>query len=127
MAITTNPAWKAFKGTRGSISKTIVFKQYGDKTVVTKYPDMTGIEKTPAQINVRNKFTEAVQFAREIIRDPVKKASYPVQDGRSVYHTAIKDFMAHSEGRDSLFLRSSFDEKRKIDEGMTKDNTYQTE
>jgi hypothetical protein len=96
MAITTNPLWKASKGTRGSVSKSIVFKQYGDKTVITKYPDMSDIVKSPDQIKARSKFAEAVKFAREIISDPVKKASYPVEDGKTVYHTAIRDFMAHT-------------------------------
>jgi len=94
MAITNNPAWKGFKGTSGTVSKSLVFKNYEDKTVLSKYPDMTQIKRTDNQVTLQNRFKEAVRFAKEIISDPIKKATYPVAKGKTVYHTAIKDFLA---------------------------------
>jgi hypothetical protein len=38
------------KGLHGAIGKQIVVKQYGKKTVVTKYLDMRGIQPTDLQI-----------------------------------------------------------------------------
>ena len=34
---------------RGQIGKQIVVKQYGNKTVITKYPDMSGIKPSKLQ------------------------------------------------------------------------------
>jgi hypothetical protein len=94
MAISNNPALKGFKGPKGTVGKTIVIKQYEDKTVISKYPDMSKVRKTPKQIATHNRFTEAVKFAVSIINDPVKKANYPVEKGKSVYTTAIRDYLA---------------------------------
>jgi hypothetical protein len=93
MARTKNPLWVGSKGTSGSVGKQIVFKQYEDKTVITKYPDMSNVVLTPAQIKENNRFAEAIKYAKDIISDPVKKAAYPVRKGKSVYQSAIKDFL----------------------------------
>lgn len=93
MARTKNPLWVGSKGTSGTISKQIVFKQYEDKTVITKYPDMSHVIPTALQLKEKSKFAEAVKFAQEIIRDPIKKANYPVQKGKTVFQTAIKDYL----------------------------------
>ena len=48
------------KGLRGHIGKEIVFKKYGNKTVVTRYPDMSNVKPS-----VRRKlvFTKITSFA----------------------------------------------------------------
>ena len=82
-------------GLSGGIGKQIVFKQYGDKTVVTRYPDMSNVQPSKAQKARRGRFAEAVQYARGILADAKQKAAYQVKigKGKSVYHAAIKEFL----------------------------------
>lgn len=83
------------KQLRGQIGKQLVVKQYGNKTVVSAYPDMSKIKPSKLQIKRRNYFAEAVANAQSILHDPVKKAAYTQQlkKGQSVYHAAIKEFL----------------------------------
>ena len=80
----------------GTLGKQLVFKQYKDKTVVTRYPDMSKVKPSKAQKEKRSVFAEAVAYARDINRNPVKKAKYAkkVQPGESVYHFALKEYLA---------------------------------
>ena len=80
---------------RGQIGKQIVVKQYGNKTVITKYPDMSGIKPSKLQKVKRKGFAEAVAYARAIVKDPVKKAVYAkkLKKGQRVYTAAIKEFL----------------------------------
>jgi hypothetical protein len=82
-------------GLRGQIGKQLVFKQYGKKTVVTKYPDMSNVKPSSKQKKMRWSFQKAVAYAQAINNDPVKKALYAkkVKKGQTVYHYAIKEFM----------------------------------
>jgi hypothetical protein len=93
MAKTHNPLWAAYKGFSGTILKQIVFRTYGENTFVSKYPDMSNVIQTQIQLNRQSKFAEAVKFAQDIVRDPVKKANYPVPKGKKVYQTAIRDYL----------------------------------
>lgn len=93
MATSKNPLWTGAEGYRGAILKQIVFKQYNDKTIVTKYPDMTAIVPTEKQQRKRSRFADAVVYAKEIIADPVKKANFPVSGARNVYQAAIKHYL----------------------------------
>ncbi len=80
---------------RGAIGKQIVVKKYGKKTVVTKFPDMTGIKPSKSQKKQRSKFKEAVRYAQAINNDPVQKAAYKkkVKKGQTVYHAAVREYM----------------------------------
>ena len=80
-------------GLTGAIGKQLVLRRRGNKTFASKYPDMSGIKPSKGQKKKRGKFAAAVKFAQSIIRDPVKKSAYKVKKGKTVYHTAIKDFM----------------------------------
>ena len=93
MARTRNPLWTSSKGIRGGVLKEIVFKQYKDRTVVTKFPDMSNVVPTALQLKEKRKFADAIAFAKDIISDPVKKATYKKRKGLSVYHSAIKNHM----------------------------------
>jgi hypothetical protein len=83
------------RGIRGAIGKEIVIKQYGKKTVVTRYPDMTGIKPSKLQKKGRKKFAEAVAFAKAVINDPGRKTAYErkVKRGQTVYHYALKEYL----------------------------------
>jgi hypothetical protein len=92
MAITENTMLRSMKGRIGDI----VIKQYGDKTVVSKYPDMSNIIPSDSQKEKRSRFAEAVAYAKTINSSPILKADYLKRVGevRSVYQHALKEFLA---------------------------------
>lgn len=79
---------------QGTIGKEIVFKQYADKTVVSKYPDMSKVKKTERQQAQRDLITAANAYASGIKRDPKLRAKYEkkLKPGESVFHKAKKEF-----------------------------------
>lgn len=87
-------------GMKGQVGKQIVYRTRGDKTFMSKYPDMSNVVPSKEQIKYKSLFSKAVRFAQGIIRNPAKKAAYKVKKGKTVYHTAIKDYMRqHSAGK----------------------------
>jgi hypothetical protein len=80
---------------RGAIGKQIVVKQYGKKTVITAYPDMSNIKPSQLQKLRRQKFAAAIKYARTIVNDPVKKNAYAkkLKKGARVYNAAIKEYL----------------------------------
>ena len=86
-----------FKDLRGAIGKQLVFKQYGNKTVVTRYPDMSGVKPSEQQKEKRKLFAQAVDYARAISRNPQQKALYQqkITNGQSVYHYALKEYLTN--------------------------------
>lgn len=78
----------------GQLGRQIVFKQYGDKTVISAYPDMSRIKPSKKQKVIRGAFAEAVAYAKKIVRDPELKKKYlkKVKKGESVYHYALKEW-----------------------------------
>jgi len=86
---------------RGQIGRQIVVKQYGKKTVVTKYPDMSNVKPSKLQKAKRKGFAEAVAYAQDILHDPEKKKTYgrKLKKGESVYHAAIKEFLRKVKGK----------------------------
>ena len=79
----------------GQIGQQIVIKQYGNKTVVSKYPDMSKVKASTRQKNNRSVFKEAVAYAKSINRDPGKRKDYllKVKPGESIYHYALKEYL----------------------------------
>ena len=53
----------------GQLGKELVFKQYGDKTVVTKYPDMSKRVLSPKQLQVNERMFEANLEAKRTLAD----------------------------------------------------------
>jgi hypothetical protein len=86
---------------RGQIGKQMVVKQYGRKTVVTKYPDMSKVKPSKLQKAKRNDFAEAVAYAQSILHDSVKKKAYAkkLKKGVSVYQAAIREWMGKRKGK----------------------------
>jgi len=79
----------------GAIGKQIVYKQYKDGLVVTKFPDMSRIIASAGQRKCRNLFKEAVAFARGINNDPEKEKAYlgKTPKNQSVFNAAISEYM----------------------------------
>lgn len=72
-----------------------IFKKYGNRMVVSKVPDMSGIKPTKKQKVKRSRFKEAVAYAQSIVHDPEKKAAYKKTLGRGkrVFQSAIKEYL----------------------------------
>ena len=92
MAISTN---LLLKNVKGQIAKTLVVKQYGDRTVLSAYPDMSDVVYNEHQKLVQSRFSKAVEYAQSILRDPVRKAEYiaTLPPGKRAYNAAIKEYM----------------------------------
>ena len=73
----------------------IVIKKYGDKTVVSKYPDMSNIIASGAQRDKRNRFAEAVCYAKTINSSKILRNDFLKRVGevKSVYQSALKEFL----------------------------------
>jgi hypothetical protein len=93
MARCYNSAFAAWGGKTGTIRKQIVYRNIAGRTFVSKYPDMSKVQLSVAQQDANERFAAAVRFAQDIVHDPVKKANYPVPKGKTVYHTAIRDYL----------------------------------
>lgn len=91
------------KGLKGQIGKQLVFKQYGKKTVVSRYPDMSKVVPSILQKEQRGDFAEAVAYAKTINNDPVLKAKYAkkVKKGKSVFQYAIQEYLKKKVNRES--------------------------
>lgn len=84
----------------GAIGKQVVLKIINGKTFQCKFPDRSRVKYTKEQIQYREIFAKAAKYAGAIVNDPVKKAAYKVKGRTSVYHAALKDFMAaHAKNR----------------------------
>lgn len=105
MARVNNPL---LQGTSGSIGKTLVVKTTKTGTFSTKHPDMSAVIPSKNQTKGRQRFAEAVKFAKSVMNDPEKKAKYNAKRGSSVYHAAIKDHL--SRFNPDKLVRLSFPE-----------------
>ncbi|MFC4233148.1 hypothetical protein ACFOW1_14700 [Parasediminibacterium paludis] len=83
------------KSLRGQVGKKYVYKQYGNKTVVTAYPNMKNIQPSAAQLKGRRLFAKASAFGRCVMKDPVKCAQFAAmaQPRQTPYHCAVSLFM----------------------------------
>ncbi len=82
-------------GLSGKLGNTIVFRQWGGKTVVAVKPTYRKREPTEAQKEHHRKFRQGSRYARQAIQDPNLKATYQqrARGGQSAYNVAMADFM----------------------------------
>ena len=86
----------SLKHLKGALGKQLVVKQYSDKTVVTKRPDMRRVKPNELQMLYKTLFAEAaVAYAQAINRDSQQRALYlqKVKKGQSVYQYALKEYL----------------------------------
>jgi len=78
----------------GQIGKEIVIKQYADKVVVSRYPDMSRVKPTERQVKQRSLMAEANAYASRVKRDPQKRAEMEktLKPGESIYHKAKQQY-----------------------------------
>lgn len=89
-------------GLSGAIGKQLVFKKYGKKTVVSKYPDMSKVKPSTRQKTQRSLFAKAVSYAKRIRYTPALYDAYKakLKKGQSVYQEALKEYMQqHKKGK----------------------------
>lgn len=84
-------------GLSGNIDKQIVFKTRNGKTFTSAYPDMSKVVPSEKQLAEKSRFAAAVQYARSVLADPVKKAAVAARtpQGKLVYHQAIREYLDH--------------------------------
>ena len=75
----------------GQLNKELVFKQYGDKTVVSKYPDMSKRTLSAKQLEVNERMENANYAAKEIMADAelCKAAQVRLNVTRNKLYTAL--------------------------------------
>lgn len=84
------------RGLSGSLGRTLVFRRVNDETVVSTTPSPSQKAPSAAQRIQREKFQQAVVFAKAQMADPALKAAYEaaVRQGSlsSAYNVAMGDF-----------------------------------
>lgn len=97
MAINKNMLFKL----SGQFDKQVVFKQYGDKTVVSKYPDMSRQTFNDSQKRVQTTLAAANYEAKRIMADDElsKDAQVRLNVTRNKLYTALvkEYFREHKE------------------------------
>jgi len=96
MAISEN---LIFKNVSGHIGKQIVFKQYGEKTVVSKYPDMSKRKLSPKQLQVNEMMGEANYEAKRILADEELRTAAQVRlnvPRNKLYTSLIKEYFKNA-------------------------------
>ncbi len=92
MAIVSNQSLLA--GVRGKVGS-VVIKHYGDKVVMTAMPDMRNIKPTALQRMKRDNFAAGVQYAKEIMQDPKKRAIYEskMAKGQNLFRFVLREYL----------------------------------
>jgi hypothetical protein len=81
-------------GYRGSIGR-LVFKRYKGRTIVARKPVRTK-EPSPAELAQRERFRDAVSYAKSVLADPALLQFYKpiaMQRNLSVYTVAMGDYL----------------------------------
>lgn len=84
----------------GHIGRQLVIKQYGDKTIIAKYPDMSHRKLSPKQLQVNERLAEANYHARRTIANEELRnaAQLRLNVPRNKLYTAlIKDFFKNAK------------------------------
>lgn len=81
-------------GMSGNIGGQVVFKQYGNRTIVSKMPDMSKVVKSEKQKAENRKFSDAIIYARGEMANPHSKAEYKAKAKgmQKPHNVAIADF-----------------------------------
>jgi len=95
MAIHTSPL---FAGFHGSVYRQLLFRQRDGKTVVSKFPNRSKVVYSEQQKWAQKRFSDAVDFARVVIKEPGLKKIYSIKASllrfRSAWNLVIAEFMS---------------------------------
>jgi hypothetical protein len=92
MPITTNAI---MTGARGTFGKQVVFKKYGDKTVISDVPDFSKRILSPKQLKNNETMVDAHDYAKEIIADDKLKNEAQVRlnvQRNKLYTSLIREY-----------------------------------
>src|SRR5580765_7093440 len=96
MAISKN---LVFKNVSGHIGKQIVFKQYGDKTIISKYPDMSRRKLSQKQRKVNELMEEANYAAKTILANDELRTAAQVRlnvTRNKLYTALIREYFKNA-------------------------------
>ena len=84
-------AWGAY----GRFGKEFIVRRTKWGTVIAKYPRKTDRPPSAAQVRGRQKFKEAVAYAKQVMANPEKYGRYlaRLKEGESLYQKAVTAFM----------------------------------
>ncbi|WP_295119684.1 hypothetical protein [uncultured Chitinophaga sp.] len=83
------------EGLRGNVAKQIVYRKQGNRTVASRMPKLDpNREPTEGQMEQRDKFAEASDYAQEILGDAELKAIYQqeLESGKTLRGTIVRDY-----------------------------------
>jgi hypothetical protein len=92
MAISKNVLLKLLSG---QMNNEIVFKQYGEKTIISKYPDMSNVKFTDKQLQVQEKMADAHYRAKGIMANEELASAAQVRlnvTRNKLYTALIKEY-----------------------------------
>jgi hypothetical protein len=84
----------------GNIAKQIVFKQYGEKTVVSKYPDMSKRKLSAKQIRMQEIMEDANYEAKHILANEELRNEAQVRlnvTSNKLYTALIKEYFKKAQ------------------------------
>ncbi|HEX3006912.1 MAG TPA: hypothetical protein VHO90_04790 [Bacteroidales bacterium] len=83
------------QGLSGAIGRQLIFKRYGNRTIVSKMPDMSKVVKSKKQKEQTGKFYEATLYAKVQMLDPVAREEYKAKAKgmQRAHNVAISDFL----------------------------------
>jgi len=100
MAKVTLPPW--ITGIKGRLGDVVFRVSQSGETFVTRSPDMSAVEWSPAQEGHRQRFKAAIAYAKAAMADPHARAVYEKQaaeKNRRPFQMAVSDYF---KGNDLL-------------------------
>jgi hypothetical protein len=93
MKVELNPTVDKYRGKIGKLTYRVM---YGKQTVM-KTPDMSKVQWTKAQKASRERFADAIHYAKRAMADPKVRAHYEKagkKANRQPFRVAVSDFLA---------------------------------
>jgi hypothetical protein len=82
----------------GHIDKQIVFKRYGEKTVISKYPNMSKVKRSDKQKRMNDMMEAANEAAHQVIDDDQLKMEAQIRldvSTNKLYTALVREFFQH--------------------------------
>ena len=80
-------------GISGKIGKLVFKYNKFRNSYVSLPPDLSNVIPSKGQRKLRNNFAKAVDYAKSVLKDPVKAEKYQTGDNKSLYVKAQKDYL----------------------------------
>jgi hypothetical protein len=80
----------------GHVGRQIVYRQYGDITVISKYPDMSNRQFTPRQEQLQETMAEANYHAKGVIDNEDLKGKAQLRlnvTANKLYHALVREYI----------------------------------